>query len=48
MELYTNDLVLKTVTDNDIEEVARMWEFEKGSISTDEAKKQSNICKATT
>lgn len=37
MELYTNDLVLKTVTDDDIEEVARMWDFENGRISADEA-----------
>jgi RimJ/RimL family protein N-acetyltransferase len=39
MELYTKDLILKTVTVNDIEEVARMWAFEKGSISMDEAQK---------
>jgi RimJ/RimL family protein N-acetyltransferase len=37
MELYTDDLLLKTVTNEDIEEVARMWKFEKGSISLDEA-----------
>ena len=30
MELYTKDLLLKTVTIDDIEEVTRMWEFEKG------------------
>jgi len=29
MELYTNDLLLKTVTTDDINEVVRMWEFEK-------------------
>lgn len=39
MELYTKDLVLKTVTDADIDEVARMWNFEKGSIPTKEAQK---------
>jgi len=39
MELYTNDLFLKTVTYDDIDEVARMGEFEKGSISLQEAKK---------
>ena len=39
MKLYTNDLVLRTVEASDIEEVARMWEFEKGPISTDEAQK---------
>ena len=37
MELYINDLLLKTVTTDDIDEVARMWEFEKGSISIEEA-----------
>ena len=37
MELYTNDLVLRTVTNNDISEVARMWDFENGSIPVDEA-----------
>lgn len=39
LELYTNDLLLKTVTDDDTDEVARMWKFEQGSISLDEAKK---------
>ena len=38
MELYTKDLLLRTVEDKDIEEVALMWEFEKGKISRDEAK----------
>lgn len=33
MELYTSDLMLKTVTDEDINEVARMWEYEKGKDS---------------
>ena len=37
MELYSNDLLLKTVTNADINEVARMWEFEKGCISLAEA-----------
>ena len=37
MELFTNDLLLKTATADDAEEVARMWEFEKGSISTEAA-----------
>ena len=37
MELHTNDLLLKTVTADDLDEVARMWEFEKGSISKEEA-----------
>ena len=39
MELYTKDLVLKTVANEDIDEVARMWDFEKGSISLAEAQK---------
>ena len=37
MELYTDDLTLRTVTIADIAEVARMWNFEKGAISSDEA-----------
>jgi hypothetical protein len=39
MELHTEDLILRTVTVNDIEEVARKWEFEKGAISKGEAQK---------
>ena len=27
MEFLTDDLILRTVTDNDIEEIARMWEY---------------------
>jgi len=38
-ELHTKDLVLKTVEHADIDEVARMWNFEKGSISLSEAQK---------
>ena len=38
-ELYTRDLLLRTVTDKDIDEVARMWNFEKGGISLSKAKK---------
>ena len=38
LELHTDDLLLKTVTDDDINEVARMWKFEQGSISLTEAK----------
>lgn len=45
MELYTNDLLLKTVTDQDIEEVARMWNFENGSISMKEAQKAIHYMK---
>jgi RimJ/RimL family protein N-acetyltransferase len=39
MELHTQDLDLRTVTADNIEEVARMWEFEKGVIPLDEAQK---------
>ena len=39
MELLTPDLLLKTVTDDDIREVARMWAFEAGEISPEDAKK---------
>lgn len=27
MEIRTDDLILRTVTENDIEEIARMWEY---------------------
>jgi RimJ/RimL family protein N-acetyltransferase len=37
MKLATESLVLRTVEVSDIEEVARMWAFEKGSISKEEA-----------
>ncbi|MCL2003176.1 MAG: GNAT family N-acetyltransferase [Oscillospiraceae bacterium] len=39
MELFTKDLLLRTVKDSDIDEVARMWEFEKGAVSVAEAQK---------
>jgi len=39
MELYTRDLILRTVGPGDIGEVARMWDFEKGVISASEARK---------
>ena len=39
MELKTKNLILKTVTYDDLNEVARMWNFEKGEISAEEAKK---------
>lgn len=42
MELKTKNLVLRTVTHDDIDEVARMWNFEKGEISLDEAEKAIN------
>jgi RimJ/RimL family protein N-acetyltransferase len=37
MELYTDDLLLRTVTPDDVNEVARMWEFDKGGVPPDEA-----------
>ena len=37
MKLVTESLVLRTVEVSDMEEVARMWAFEKGSISKEEA-----------
>ena len=37
MELITNDLILRPVNANDVDEVARMWEWHKGTISTNEA-----------
>ena len=39
MEMYTDDLTLRTVTFADIGEVARTWEPEKGRIFLDEAQK---------
>ena len=39
MELHTPDLLLRTVTPDDLDEVARMWNFEKGSISAKDAAK---------
>ena len=38
MELITNDLILRTVDDNDINEVARMWDWSGSVISIDEAR----------
>ena len=38
MELTTNDLILRPVDDNDIDEVARMWEWQNGAISAYEAR----------
>ena len=39
IELRTADLTLRTVTPADINEVARMWEFKKGGVSLEEARK---------
>jgi len=38
MELHTDNLSLKIVTIEDIDEVARMWNFEQGNISLADAK----------
>jgi len=38
MEMETDNLLLRTVTYYDLNEVARMWNFEKGVISLDKAK----------
>lgn len=38
MELHTASLTLRTVDISDVNEVARMWAWQNGSISADEAK----------
>ena len=38
MELLTDDLVLRTVTISDIDEIARMWNFLQGGVSVQEAR----------
>ena len=42
LALQTDELLLKTVTTADIEEVARMWNYPHGSISYQEAQKAIN------
>jgi RimJ/RimL family protein N-acetyltransferase len=37
MEIFTDNLILRTVTIDDLNEVSRMWNFEKGSISLEKA-----------
>lgn len=37
MNLLTNDLTLRTVTNSDIDEIARMWNFFQGGVPIDEA-----------
>lgn len=37
MKLLTDNLILRTVTIDDLNEVSRMWNFEKGYISLEEA-----------
>lgn len=39
MVIKTEDLIIRTVSNNDLDEVSRMWNFEKGYISLYEAKK---------
>ena len=38
MELLTNDLILRPVTESDIEEIARMWKHPE-KISLEDARK---------
>ncbi|MGI5959661.1 MAG: GNAT family N-acetyltransferase [Massiliimalia sp.] len=38
MELYTESLILRTVDDSDINEVARMWDWQNGAVSAEQAK----------
>ncbi len=38
MELHTEDIVLRTVTERDIDEIARMWTLGQGSLSAEQAK----------
>ena len=38
MIIPTDDLVLRTVTDSDMEEIARMWNFFDGGVSPEEAR----------
>lgn len=45
MELKTKNLIIRTVTYDDLNEVARMWNFEKGEISLEEAEKAINWMK---
>jgi len=45
MTLETKDLILRTVNNDDIEEVARMWEFGKGCIPLADAQAAiDNMC----
>lgn len=37
MELITERLILRTVEQRDVKEVARMWDFERGPIPEEEA-----------
>ena len=37
MDILTDDLILRTVTDNDIDEIVRMWDFFRGGVSLEEA-----------
>lgn len=46
-ELYTKDLCLRTMNGEDIDEVARMWNFEQGTLSAEEAQRLLSTCKVT-
>ena len=37
MELLCEDLILRTVTENDLEEIARMWNFSQGGVTKEQA-----------
>ena len=39
MQLQTKDLILKTIAEGDVNEVAKVWDSIKGEISRDEAQK---------
>jgi hypothetical protein len=39
MVFRTKNLIIRTVSNDDLDEVARMWSFEKGCIPLGEAKK---------
>ena len=38
MQLFTTDLVLRTVTIQDLDEIARMWNFFDGGVSLEQAR----------
>jgi len=48
MELLTNDLLIKIVINDDLDEVARMWNFEKAVYHYKRHKKQLIICRIIT
>ena len=38
MQLFTTDLVLRTVTIQDLDDIARMWDFFDGGVSLEQAR----------